>query len=673
MRKLTLLLLMMATGLFMVAQNAALKPGLPYELAKAFQSYDSQPLQQGVVGQTTITRPAVNYKSTDAISIINIGTSANAYGVANGGKSNLMVNNDINAISCIHRMGGVLDPGGYSGDLGYDISLDGGMTWNTMNEIYTAKQNAGGEYYLDAARYPHNGIYNPAGNTDPDNAYIAYYAATIGASNGVTWGGLCWGSGNIGVPTDTTYNFINTVPATGIYHYVPQGFTVAKDGDFWGVDGNKNWTSGAQVYMGSLILTRGVWDTDVMGFEATHILLEMTGPPDAAPSDYKVEFSPDGQTGYVVSAMDIGEVPVSSGQSYYPVLFRTTDAGLNWSDPIPVALAGEDGISGILNFLADAEIAELYDPPYPDREQIPFTTSFDLDISVDHFGNPHIAAVVGVTGSTAYSIVSGRSAVSGYLFAGSFLISSNDMGEEGSWTARLLGRPSNFRGTFGELTEDNRIQIARDKSGTKMFVGWSDTDTTISSENNAPDIWCRGYDILTNALTADAMGNPEPTNVTWGSEATFQAYFFGMANEAFDDGLGVYTVPLLYQELAGGDPAVGVQFKYITDFKFTDADFTVVGIEDHLPMVLLANMEVSQVMPNPATAKARLAITLNEPASVSGRITNMMGQQVSTLPARLLLAGSNELMLDVSSLSAGIYFCTLNSGNESVTRKMIVK
>ena len=27
--------------------------------------------------------------------------------------------------------GGILDPGGYSGDLGVDVSLDGGMTWTT--------------------------------------------------------------------------------------------------------------------------------------------------------------------------------------------------------------------------------------------------------------------------------------------------------------------------------------------------------------------------------------------------------------------------------------------------------------------------------------------------------------------------------------------------------------
>ena len=40
-------------------------------------------------------------------------------------------------------MGGSLDPGGYSGDLGYDISTDGGMTWTNMVECYISNISGG--------------------------------------------------------------------------------------------------------------------------------------------------------------------------------------------------------------------------------------------------------------------------------------------------------------------------------------------------------------------------------------------------------------------------------------------------------------------------------------------------------------------------------------------------
>ncbi len=662
MKKFMFLFLMMATGCMLVAQTATLKPGLSFEQLRSPRSYFTEPLQHEGVSQSRIKKPAVDYKSTDAVSVIDLGTSADAWSLGPTLNSCLTVNNDIHAISFIHAMGGSLDPMGSGNDLGIDISLDGGLAWSVMNKIYTAVQNSGGQHYTDGVLLPNNGIYNPIGNTDPGNAHVVYFAPTWAGSSGPL-GGLCWGRGSIDDPSDTTYNFINTNPATGIFHFWGGGFTVTKTGDFWGVDENYDWNN--YIYKGNLVLTHGVWNTALMDYEPTFSLLDLTGPV-YEPLGLKIGFSPDGQIGYVAAIMDIGKVPVSSGKSYYPVLFRTEDAGLTWSDPIPVALAGADGMPGIHNFLSDAEIAEIYEPPLPGREEIPFTTSLNINISVDHHGNPHIAVLIGVTGSEPYSIIRDRSAESGYLYMASFLLSSDNKGNEGSWTAHMMGRISNYESEMGGKTQLNLVQIARDKLGKKMFVGWNDTDTSVSYQNNAPDIWCRGYDVEREELTMNEDGLDMPNNVTFGSDATYSAFFFRMANEVFDDGLGTYTIPFVY-EIESGDIDSPVQYKYIQDFSFLMS----VGIDE--PMVQSANMEVSQVMPNPATATARLSISLNEPASVSGKITNMMGQQVSTLPVRRLQACSNELVLDVSSLSAGIYFCTLTTGTETVTRKMIVE
>jgi hypothetical protein len=669
MKKLTFLLAIMATGLMLLAQSPVLKQDFETEKTKSFQLPGQEPAQQSVVRASAATE-IPNYKATDIVSITNIGTSANAYGLIGGGKSNLMAHPGLNSISFIHRMGGMLDPGGYSGDLGYDVSTDGGMTWNTMIEIYTAKLNAGGEYYIDAARYPQGGIYNPMGNTDPNEAYVAFCAATTAGSNGTTWGGICWGRGKIGDPTDTTYNFSNSFPGTSFY--VPYGFTISYGNGFWVTDANIDWSSGTGVYQGNLILTHGIWNEEELDFDVEFIEIDNPTVGNAPPADYKIEFSPDGQTGYIVTLVDIGEVPVSNGQSYYPVLFRTTDGGLTWSEPIPVALAGEDGIPAVQGFLSQAEIAELYEAPLPEPEQIPFTTAFDCDVSVDKFGNPHIAVMIGVTGDTPYSIISAKSETSGYLFMASFLLSSDNMGEEGSWVAYELGRPFSFRGDFGDdVTEDQRIQIARDAEGEKMFVGWLDTDTTVSSENNAPDIRVRGVDIVNHLLTADAFGNPLPANVTYGSEATFAANFFCLASEVFESN-GSYTIPFVYQEFTEQSLSEPVQYKYIQDFAFTDADFIVVGIEDHLSMAK-SSFEVSGCMPNPTATEARFEITLPEQTAISMAVINITGQTVKSIPTHIMQAGSNSIALDVSNLTSGVYFFTVSDGLNSITKKMVVK
>ncbi|MDD3131582.1 MAG: hypothetical protein PHN94_07160, partial [Bacteroidales bacterium] len=159
MKRALLFIMTMVFGFAVMAQNAAVKSNIPFEKLNLSEKASYAP-QKGVTTpqEYQIQRPAV-YKSTDAVSIINIGTSANAYSYGYGGgqKSILSANNDINTITHFHRMGGELDPGGYSGDLGYDISTDGGMTWTNMVECNTATNNAGGEYYTDAARYPNHG------------------------------------------------------------------------------------------------------------------------------------------------------------------------------------------------------------------------------------------------------------------------------------------------------------------------------------------------------------------------------------------------------------------------------------------------------------------------------------------------------------------------------------
>ena len=674
MKRALLFIMTMVFGFAVMAQNAAVKSNIPFEKINRTDKVAYAPQQSDATGvEYQIQRPAV-YKSTDAVSIIDIGTSANAYSYGYGGgqKSILAANNDINTVTNFHRMGGTLDPGGYSGDLGYDVSKDGGMTWINMVECYTATNNAGGEYYTDAARYPNHGIYNPMGNTDPNEAYVTFFAPTLDGTNGAnSWGGYGYGRAKIGDVMDTTKHLVSSDPVAGKFQYIPDAFTVTDLGDFWVADLNQDWRSGALVWKNETIISHGIWDAASKTYTLEQEIIECETQPDASrPALQKIEFTPDGQIGYIVVLSDNGSVPISTNTSYYPILWRTEDGGLTWTDPIPVAIAGEDGIAEVQNYLSDTEIAELYNAPVPARDEIPFTTAFDFDLSVDAWGNPQIGVIVGVS-VDPYTIATGISPSSRYAFTSVFLLSSTDKGNEGSWYGHQMGRPVSFRGTFGaDFTEDNRTQICRSHDGTKMFVAWLDTDTTIAAENNAPDIWVRGYDLLENAATQNETGADRPVNVTWGSEGMFQAKFFVMSNIALEDGNGNFTIPFTYQQFETIDQPT--QYKYIQDFKFNQSDFTFVGIQD-APVAKQEFVTVSQTMPNPANSVARFHVTLAEAAIVNVTVTNMMGQTVQALPANRLQAGVNELQINVSNLSSGVYFYTVEAGKEAVTKKMIVK
>ncbi len=615
------------------------------------------------------TKPAIhNTEDVDFVTIINIGTSANAYGYgyAGGQRSLVCVNNELNTITNFHRMGGALDPGGYSGDLGYDISTDGGITWTNMVEVYTANDSTGGGYFTDAARYPNHGIYNPLGNTNPNDAYVSFFASVPNNYPGISEYGFVYGRGNIGNPLDTTANFLFPDSLSGMYPWLVDGYTITNLGEFWAVGLNEDWSSGTVVFLEEIILNRGTWNEEIEDFEVTQSLLPCVTLDNLRPADVKVEFSPDGQIGYIAVLADNGTVPISQGRSYYPILWKTTDAGDTWTGPIPVAIAGPGGIAAVQNFLSDEELAEIYGVPIPDRENIEFTTAYDFDLSVDGWGNPQIAVICGITGEDPYSLITAQSEVSGYMFTAAFLISSVDGGE--NFFAYELGRQKTFRGTFGDLTEDNRIQIARTHEGDKMFVSWLDTDFPGATVNEQPDIFARGIDIISHQVTYHS-GAPVPNNVTEFSEAMWQAYFFAMGNEIFSEN-DIYTIPFVYQDMNPEDPAEQVLFKYIQDFFFTPGDF-LIGIDENNMVGI--KIKVSQNFPNPANGTTKVTVTLKEAANLGFEITNLMGQKVFEIPTQKYGNGVQEITFDTSNFPGGIYFYTVISGETRISRKMVVE
>jgi len=672
MKKIVLLSLVLGFGLMATAQRAYnFKQEVREHKAIQKQMIGVEPAKAvSVVSNTEANTPVVPpTKNTNIVSIIDIGTSANAYSYGYGGgqKSIVWAVPELNMVTNFHRMGGELDPGGYSGDMGYDVSFDGGLTWENMIEIYVAENNAGGTYFTDAARYPNHGVWNPEGNTDVNNAWMNYFAPNLDGSNSTdSWGGYSYGSVNMGDPTIKTKNLQSS--SDPYYQYIPDGYDITKDGIVWVADVNQDWSSGSVVYQGSLLLSRGEWDEAEGDFMFD---IEMIDAPvveaTTRPSHPQVAFSEDGQTGYVTFLGDNETTDViSEAPGYYPVVIKTTDGGNTWSEPTGIQLAGPNGLAGIVNdLLTDDQIAELYEEPLPAREEIPYTTAFDQNIAVDENGNLHIAVVIGVVGTDDYSIVSASN-----LFA-AYDIYTTDGGT--TWHAIKLGNLNQFRGTWpGDYTEDNRIQITTSPDRSTIFVSWLDTDLEEQEDNTRPNIFARG--IRPNAWgTADLTcfdGADAPTNVTLFSEGMWNATFASVAQVALYDG-DKYTIPMTYQPVAADvDPGEPVQYKYITDFGYTEADFCIVGTEE---IAEVAAMEVSQNFPNPFSNETNITVSLKQGSNVSLEVYNITGQKVMRNDYGYKTAGTITFTISADELPTGVYFYTVEAANSKVTRKMIVQ
>jgi len=88
---------------------------------------------------------------------------------------------------------------------------------------------------------------------------------------------------------------------------------------------------------------------------------------------------------------------------------------------------------------------------------------------------------------------------------------------------------------------------------------------------------------------------------------------------------------------------------------------------------LIKNENVSQNYPNPFNETSTVYVLLDEPASLSLEIHNLMGQLVYSIPERPYNTGKVEFMIDGSGLTSGVYFYSVKAGETAVTKKMIIE
>jgi len=567
----------------------------------------------------------------------------------NGGRTVLWADPNLNAVTFVHRMAGT--PG--SGYVAYDVSKDGGNTWSVNNQVFNP--DAGG---TAPARYPQGVIYNPQGNTIADSAWFHGFFPTLDGTNATgSWGGYGIATEQLDGSDESQDGWSSDPP---IRQNVPDAMTINPvTGDVWVVE--PAYIEGLSTgYTDTLIISRGTFNetTNQFDYEQTTFYAPMVhGDQVAGIADTRIAFAPDGQIGYIMLLADNGEDVFATGFAYYPVLFKTTDGGETWDEsPITVPLGGSEGLEGIVEgLLTDDQLGELFEPPVPARDEIVYTTAFTSDFAIDYEGNPVISVVIGVAASDPYSIVSAAG------FFASYNIFGKGQGTE--WYAVKLGdNLITFRGTWGDVSEDNRSQVSTTYDGTMMFFSWLDTDFEGVEDNNQPDIYLAAWDVVNNMYT-------EVVNVTYLSDAWLQAFMGTASYYVFDQEDGSFIVPFVYQEMDPTNSAAPVQYKYIQDYTVTPDMFTIVKANN----VITSGATVSQNYPNPFTGKTEVTVNLLKQANVSLEVFNMVGQKVYEIPVAKMMQGSHILNINMKNLKAGIYTYSVNIDGERITRKMIAE
>ncbi len=90
--------------------------------------------------------------------------------------------------------------------------------------------------------------------------------------------------------------------------------------------------------------------------------------------------------------------------------------------------------------------------------------------------------------------------------------------------------------------------------------------------------------------------------------------------------------------------------------------------ESQLP----TSYELEQNYPNPFNPSTTIAFALPKPSEVTLKIFDASGREVATLVEGRLPAGKHEVVLDAGPFSSGVYFCRLQAGEFSQTRRLML-
>lgn len=607
---------------------------------------DATPMLAPESYQKPITPKAVN-----EVEPISIFSSLNVYGILYPQQTCIAYNADINAIQFSFRG----NPGalGTGNDICTAISTDGGATFTGG---VSANPNGGNN------RYPSGDIYNPAGNTDPANAFHVIAAPITDGSN--------WVGTNFATNNWANSDLYNHILESVIGNDLMYSLNAQSNGYAHGISTDYE-VGGANVipyiYRGTFSDTEGgfQWDTTKLAIpflkapgDQTYVF--MTRPT--------IAFSPDGMIGYAVFTGSDARADINDATGYQPIIYKTIDAGTSWDKMEMLDLVNNPILIG------DGLLPSgLYDRVWPLSQTAgtaneiykPFFN--ESDVVVDYNGNLHIMAIIKGTytdhpDSLGYS----------FTYDNGTLFEIYNVSQSDEWYVRFIDTletdvvedaESGYGAGDDAQGWDHRLQASRTADGKTVFAVWTDTDSEFFTEeiNLYPDVRAWGHRVDEGLFTR--VMDFTKQGATYGEN-----YFMFVSGTTISHDDGSYEIPVSKSDIrTTNDPGSAVYHSYLKGIVIEATDFEFgIGIEE------ASTITAMKAYPNPVTESLTVEVNLNKASNVTIEVTNLLGQNVYTLNTNGV-SGVNKFKVDVTNMQTGVYFYSATVDGHKSIDKVVVK
>lgn len=618
-----------------------------------------------------------------------------------------------------------------SGHMITHYTTDNGTTWTGASLFTLTASTVGG----NLARYPSGVIANAAGNTDASLAsFVGSGPCTGGASSPAAvanWSGTWFASraanavGNTMAGdqqvSSTSQDSINDLARNT---YFSSYCTTTRGTEVWTggykIDVTGATIDGVTIYKGVDAGSAYTWSRPL-----DSQLNNWFVSPDGSNyfSSPKIAFGPDGLTGYIlvngVSATATGNALTS----YQPNVWKTTDGGANWTKVNDnydwktnhPYITGNLSLTG---YDSDWNGSAFGNSNYP-----AFFDTWGGEITVDNTGKLHYVTAVTAAYSSHPDSLGYTSSSSDYSVSAGFSYAQNDNVDKpwvfdfttdgnGTWNTEFITYlytrniyddevAPNFAWTTdgaASLDYNNRLKVSRTNDGSKMFITWAESDTTVLETrgtapnqyqayqpNKTPSIMYKAKDIAT--------GMWSPTKEAVYFDAVENAFYLHQTSEIVMPvsstatcGTTGFIIPTIYISSSDNSQNAtnAIDYNYITDMEICNTAYTepagptnTVGIDPAYWIVGVKENKsesisgVSQNFPNPFSGTTAFNVNLKKSEVITVTVTNTIGQVVATKVVKGT-AGNNEITLEAANLESGIYFYSVVAGSSKVTRKMSI-